>query len=954
MVQAQQPAADEMLWNCVSVDDGKEWQCSGNPQAGQQPPASAPTAEPTAGAKTATAAPAPGSAGQPPPLADERSQGAEAGVDQPPQPLTLEPLPPPQPASGQSASAPVTPTQSAQSPQSEAAQSGSRQQSASRQPDDQTRRATAGPQGLNYLASYPDAYAQPSRRGAEAPAQSARPSAPEGQWDCQPSSDGQRWQCQPMAAPLATTRAAAPVTTAHPYAYLDWYSFSGPVDPVSHCDGEYIEPLLQFPDAQLPTEDQPLRINANSSRTEGGNLTILEGDILLRKGNQQLRSQSGRLDHQRGFAELQGQVLFREPGTLILSDSAEFDRQQGQTRLYNAQYVIQPRHLRGSAARIVHLATGDTYIRDGVYTRCEPGNDSWTINSSDIVLYREEGYGVAKHATLRVAGVPVFYLPIISFPIDDRRKSGFLTPSLAHSEDNGLDIAAPYYFNLAPDYDATVIPRYISRRGLMLETELRYLHSSGEYDLSLAALPNDDRRQEDRWLFGIDHSGSPAPGWSSLIDFTSISDNDYFDELDTSLNISQETHLDQMARIAYNGDDWQASAKVQSYQTITTADKPYQKLPELRISGGQNVSDSDVRLEYSAGYTNFDRDSTDFSGIDAITGSRLHLDTSLSTEYVWPWAYVRPKLKLTHTSYQLSNQPSGDAENPNRTLPLLSIDSGVYFDRETEFAGKAYTHTLEPRLYYLYVPVEDQSTLPVFDASELTFSYSQLFRENRFSGSDRIGDTQQLTLGLTTRFLEDSGSELFHVSAGQIFYFKDRQVRLEASDPLLTDSTSNFAGETVWQVTEHLRLTADGEWDNHSFSNTKRNLKLSYRSDIDHLFNIGYRFTRDSLEQTDLSFMWPINNRWSVLGRWLQDIENSEALDQVLGLEYENCCWRIRTVYREWIDDDTDDRENSGVFLQFTLKGLGTVGTRAAGDAGPKAKNFLEDITGFKERENDE
>ncbi|MEH6812841.1 MAG: LPS assembly protein LptD [Motiliproteus sp.] len=1031
-VQAEQPAAEALLWSCSSVDDGKEWECTVNEDAVNQspektdiPPAvAADNSQPSRDIEKSPEATSQPIAPQP----AEDIAGEDESYGPLSEPLTLQPsVAPPIKVKDNSWQQPrYTRTHS----QYECQPDGD---SWDCQGSEAPLQAIASDK--NYLASYPDAYAvpkqpplsrkkieplsvsdkdieqastdikkpvqgasqqqwdcQPSRnddnwdcqplkdlsptiqplhaqpqsyaQSKPAPVRNEQPASTSSQqqWDCQPSSDNNNWDCQPIAnssravsqASSTYTSSVTPNQAPYPYAFLDWYEFADGPDPLTHCPGQYIEPPARYNAKQLAAEEHPLYVRANKTRTRGGSTTLLEGNVHLQKGNQQLRSQVAQLDHDNERAEFQGQVLFREPGTLLLGDSAVFDQARGVTRVNNAEFVFHQRHAHGSASTISHYDNGNTYITDGSYTTCEPGYDGWSINSRDIVLNNEEGEGVAKHATLEIAGVPVFYLPVFSFPIDDRRKSGFLTPSFSISEDSGVDITAPYYFNLAPHYDLTLAPRFIRKRGLMLESEFRYLHEFGQYDFSMAALPGDDlRNSEDRWVLGIKHNGQPAPGWSSNIDFTRVSDNDYFDDLDTSLNISQETHLDQRASLAYSANDWRLETTVQSYQTITDASAPYQKLPQIRFSGRQYLAADDaLDLSYSAEYTAFDRDSSGFTGINRITGNRIHLDSTLATEYSWPWAYLRPKLRLTHTSYDLSDQTAGADENPNRTLPLFSIDSGLYLDRDTEFAGKAYIHTLEPRLFYLYVPEEDQTELPDFDSSELTFSYSQLFRDNRFSGSDRIGDTNQVTLGLTTRLLQDNGQELLHASVGQIFYLQDREVRLQSSSSILTDSTSDFAAETTWRITKEMRLTADGQWDNHDFSNTKRNLKLSYLSDLDHQVNFSYRFTRNDLEQTDLSFIWPINAQWSLLARWLNDIENSEALDQVLGLEYENCCWKIRTLYRQWIDDDTDDRENSGIFLQFTMKGLGTFGTKAVGDSGPQAKNFLDDITGFNTREN--
>lgn len=802
-----------------------------------------------------------------------------------------------------------------------------------------------------YPALYPQGYAAPPSKVSTIGSSNAPGKG--NQWLCEPAAGG-TWDCRQITG-RSTQQYVSQIpasASAYPYAFLDWYEFpDGKSNALTHCPGRYIEPETPPATPDPTTGEYSTFAQADRSQTRDNNVTNLTGNILVQKGDTRLRSERATIIHDRELADFEGHVLYRQPGRLILSQNARFDQQQGTTEFQQVQFVFHDSHVRGDAEKVVGYDNNDIYITAGRYTRCEPGNESWMLSGSEIVLYQNEGYGTATHATLRVGGVPVLYMPYFHFPIDDRRKSGFLFPSMGYTSTDGLEIQAPYYFNIAPNIDDTLTPRYISKRGLMLENEFRYMNALSVNELNLAYLPNDDIYGEERWLLGFDHRGRPTSNTATYIDYTAVSDNDYFDDLDTTLNLEKETHLDKLARATYYGNGWQASAKVHGYQTITTANKPYQELPELRLTGNEFFQDSQYRFNYVTEYTQFDRDNDAFTGIQAATGQRLHLQGALSSEYRWPWAYVRPKATVMHTSYNLQDQPNTVSDNLSRTLPVFSIDSGMYFDRPMSFNDKNYTHTLEPRLFYLYVPYEDQSDFPYFDSSELTFSYNQLFRENRFSGYDRIGDANQITLGVTSRLLQDNGAELGHVSVGQIFYQDDRQVRLTESRPVLTDSRSNFVAEGLWQVSQHMRLTADGEWQNDNFNNVKRNMKLSYRSDVDHQFNAGYRFTKDDIEQLELSMIWPLNNNWGLLARWLQDLQDSETLDQIVGLEYENCCWRVRTLLRSWVDDNAEDNKNNGIFLQFTLKGLGSVGAQASGDAGPGASDFLEEITGFEERE---
>ncbi len=768
-------------------------------------------------------------------------------------------------------------------------------------------------------------------------------------WACE--SESGDWVCRDR---LDSSEFASLVdASTFAYAYLDWYPNPDGSDPRTHCSGRYVEPAFRQDLALQDGEEPPLFIEADSAQSRLGEQTTLSGKVRLMRGERHLHGRRAELDERTGVAELHDQVLFREPGLLMLGDHARFNTRNSETAVDNARFVMHSTSLRGQAAQLQRLEDQRIRIQDGAFTRCEPGNNAWTVHGKEIELRPDTGFGAARHATLRVAGVPVLYVPYLYFPIDDRRQSGFLTPSVGYADDNGVDISAPYYFNIAPNLDNTLTPRVLGRRGAMLENELRYLNTRGSYTASLAYLPNDDQAGDDRWLLDLKHRGQLLTGWQTYLDYTAVSDDDYFDELEpTELEVSRASHLKRVALLSHQDRTWRFSTLLEGYQTIDSAAvTPYRKLPELQLSGYW-PSDSQLTLDYQARYTHFDRDSTGFAATDLgrVTGQRAHMETTLGYPLEWPWAYVRPQLRLMHTQYNLDNQLAGQRTSVGRTLPLLSLDSGLVFERA---AGSQRDHiqTLEPRLYYLHVPHEDQSDLPLFDTAALTFGYNQLFRDNRFSGYDRIGDTDQLTAALSTRVLDPAGREKFRLSLGQIVYFSDRQVRLNASDPTLTEELSDLAAETHWQLNRHLRLTADALWRHNDYQNQKRNLKLHYKSDLDHVLSLGYRYTADSLEQTDTSLIWPLTSNWSLLGRWLRDVRNHENLEELFGLEYESCCWRTRLMYRAWIDDNELERNNQGIFLQITLKGLGTAGTGTGSDTD---SNFLEEITGFNEREEHE
>lgn len=764
------------------------------------------------------------------------------------------------------------------------------------------------------------------------------------EWQCGTSASGD-WDCNKVnihalsvptnGAASATTIAATSYITENPYSHLDWAYYRDQSQ--QQCAGRYLEPEFAI-NGDENDPNPPLHLEAEQSSTVLGGLSTLSGGVNMRQGNRRLVSSRAELDQVTNKARFEGNVQFREPGLLMLSDNAQIDTTTQEAIFNNAQYVIHEDGLRGKAERIIRLEDKRLRLEDGDYTYCPPYSDAWKLNADSIVLNKDKGYGEAEDAVLRIAGVPVFYTPYFTFPIDDTRRSGFLYPSIVYSKDSGLDLAAPYYFNIAPNLDDTLTPRIISDRGLLLENELRYLNSWSNNTLNTAYLPSDDIKKDDRWLLDINHSGVLSKNWHTHIDFTSVSDVDYFEDLDTNLEVIRQDHLDQKTSITYIAANWQFEAKAHDYQTIDDNSKaPYKRLPQLSLIG-ENEFGSGGNFTYEAEYTKFDRNIVGLTGSDRVIGDRRFFLPSIS--YLWqsPWGYLKPELGLWNSSYSLENQTAGYGSSPSVSAPVLSIDSGIAFERVLTSGS---IQTLEPRLFGLYVPEENQDAVPDFDTSTLTFNYQSLFRQNRFSGYDRLGDAQQISLGLTSRLYTENGNETANFSIGQAYYFKDRTVQLDSSTPDDTDGQSDIATQATWYISPNFKASLDAILNHSNFKATETNTRLRYNSDINHQIDFHYRYKDDTRDQTDLSFIWPINNQWTGMGRWLYDVEDSDSLETALGLEYESCCWKVSFAGRRWLDDT--DKFDTGVFLNFTLKGLGSFGSGSS--------DFLNDIIGYEERE---
>ncbi len=762
-------------------------------------------------------------------------------------------------------------------------------------------------------------------------------------WSCTATATG--WDCNGSAAAPEPPLAAAPLAAAvrqgnrpapayRPHA-LDWVRF--PANQAAVCRGYYAEPPLSpIPAA---SNGEPLRIEAGFASTTLGGISTLSGGVILRQGDRQLSASKAELDRQSETATFEREVEYREPGVLLVSDEARIELATEQSEFNQAQFVMHSEHLRGRAARIYRDAQAETLsLEQGLYTFCPPGDDDWTLHADNVTLNQTEGQGVAKHAVLKVSGVPLLYSPYMTFPIDDRRRSGLLSPDISYTNINGLDIALPYYLNLASNYDDTLTPRYISKRGEMLENEFRYLGGWSNNVFSAAYLPNDKLFGADRWLGALRHQGTPAKGYSTLIDVTAVSDNEYFDDLTTNLEVSRQSHLDKRAEIAYGEQGWSFTARLHTFQTIDDSITPYRRLPQLLYNSEDLLSYGE--LTQQAELVHFDRDLTGLTGSDRITGNRLHYHPGFSLPLRQTWGFFVPKAELWLSQYQLSNQLSGRDDRPHYAVPILSLDSGLFFERELDSGG---IQTLEPRLFALYVPDKDQDDAPDFDTSLKDFNYSYLFQSNRFSGRDRIGDSQQLSLGVTTRLYQAGGFEWFNLSIGQAYYYDDRNVTVD-DGAVETAHRSDIIQLANWYLNSRWRLALENVFDQASLRPDKSNLRLRYNGGLDNRFDFSYRYEAQQRDQIETSAIWPLSNRWTAMGRWQYDLDGSENLDTALGIEYESCCWSLRLAARRWLTDT--DKYDNGLFLRFLLKGLGSL--RSSKD------EFLNDIYGFKERDEQE
>lgn len=657
----------------------------------------------------------------------------------------------------------------------------------------------------------------------------------------------------------------------------------------------------------------PVEVLSNDAYVDlGSGHYLLQGEVELRRADQSLSAANLFYRRDEGEVEVQDGIRYRDAEIELSASSGTLSLDEGSGSFEEARYQLRRSLSHGRAERIEELPGGITELTAADFTTCPQEDEgdgvAWRLRAKRIQLDRKRKQGSAQNGVLEVAELPILYLPYFRFPLGDERQSGLLAPSFGNSQRRGVEFSLPYYWNMAPNRDATLTPTLMSRRGLQLEGDLRYLYPRSEGSLIAATLPEDRLFDGPRSSLAWDHRWRSG-GARLDIDAATVTDVDYLDDLGDGLDIAARTHLTREAELGYRSEQWQVRARVQSLQTVDRAiardDRPYARLPELLFQSGHRVGQ--LRLDLSGEWSDFHHPSLD-------GGQRGHLALDLSHALERPGYFFRPRLGWRYTAYQLE-----EGENPDRDLPIVALDGGLIFEREL---AEGY-QTLEPRLYYLYIPKRDQEELPLFDTSRYSFRLDQLFRENRFSGVDRIGDANQLSAALTTRWLDAGGRERLRAGIGQIHYFQEHEVLLPGESADQGDHSSLVAqAEALLPVGWSGGATV--VWDDGEAESTL--LEARYRGADRLTLNLGYRNQRGILEQSELAAFVPIDERWRGLGRWVYSLKEGQTLEAIAGFEYESCCWAMRMAYRSYIIEEGEESDDN-LWIQFVFKGLGSVGS---------------------------
>lgn len=723
------------------------------------------------------------------------------------------------------------------------------------------------------------------------------------------------------------------------------YQLTSAAANLDYCTARYPSLTSYKPPPYFP-EDRRDKIDISADKTLSGKdgSSTFEGDVIFERHELRIQADLARLDNSSREISVNGNVRLDATGMSLSAESGRFFLDDNNTEFNDLSFFIPETRLRGHAEKVTSKGDESARLVESSITSCPPGDIDWLLSAKTIDLDLQDEYGKARDVVLRFHNVPFLYTPYIEFPISDKRRSGLLAPSFGTSSSRGFELVVPWYWNIAPNQDATIAPHFMDRRGIQLDTQYRYLTKTTDGTLDINYLNEDRITLEQRYSFKYLQHTNFNRNIRMKVDYKNVSDDEYLQDFSSSLLGTSTTHLSQSADIAATYTNWSMRGLLQTYETldptIAESDRPYSMLPKIQIKGGEELLES-FNFTLDSEWVNFvHEDNVNIEGPRFIIQPGLEYDLQRSG-----W-FLKPAVEFNHTQYNVADGSGTKIDTIDRNLPITSIDSGLFLERN--ILDKQIL-TLEPRLFYLYIPFEDQSALPLFDTSVPDFTLSQMFRKNRFNGGDRIGDANQVTAALRSRIINPStGYEYARASIGQIYYFDDRNVTPTGIPE--TSKSSDIIAEINGTVS-NWSANAGMTWDIERHNSSKHSAMLHYENDDNAIFNLGYSRRRatttniEPLEQTDISFVAPVGNKYTLIGRWNYSLEQERDLETIAGISYESCCWSmIVAIQRNLVQSSTIDEDyNNSILFQLVLKGLGSVSGDSAVD------KLKQSILGFKD-----
>ena len=706
-------------------------------------------------------------------------------------------------------------------------------------------------------------------------------------------------------------------------------------------------PLPEFSDIAAdipPVIDNSIRISSSQTSIEQDKNALFTGSVILVDKTQKITADQLAFNRLKMQIEAVGNIQYQSDQINIFADTLSASKVDRSTQMTSASYQLDGNPGHGDAKQLSINNEGLLSLIDSTFTTCLQEVPDWQIKASKINLSSSGDFGEAYHAQFRVMDIPILYVPYFSFPISKERLSGFLYPELSTSTNSGVEFTAPYYWNISENYDATITPRYMSKRGMQLQTEFRYLNDmqAGQVDIEYL---NQDKKIESnddaRYLARIQHVGTFSDNFRAYVDFTTISDDNYLVDIGSNQYNYNDAYLYQTGELAYFEDRWQATLKLQDFEVLGDHQSSYKTLPHLELSAQQPLNFLNGQFEVYSEMTNFQT-----SERDQVEANRYHVEGGFIFPIARPAWFLNSEVKLMHTYYKQDNiaQNSVLDETVGRTLPKVRLHGGINFDRELLAFGQNYRHTIEPQMQYLYVPEKDQSMIGLYDTADLQDDFHGIFRDTSYSGLDRIAAANQYTWGITSRLLDNKNLEIIRLSIGRIQYIGGRNTDLN-NDALLTENVglnetqSSLAADLFYRINHQWQVSADIQYNTLEDFTNKGQINIDYQINKYHLVQLNHRYTRgvsgETLEQASLLTSFAINKNWAFVGRVTEDLQQDKSLESYAGFQYESCCWAVRIAYHRHINSNLDPLNTSGreefdtsISLKFIIKGLD--GTQSA------------------------
>lgn len=725
-------------------------------------------------------------------------------------------------------------------------------------------------------------------------------------------------------------------------------------------------PSYDRPLVEGDTNDLPVTINADIAKGNYPDNATFTGNVDINQGNSRLQADEVQL-HQKqpeGAAapvrtvDALGNVHYDDNQVILKGPKAWSNLNTKDTNVWEGDYQMVGRQGRGKADLMKQRGENRyTILENGSFTSCLPGSNTWSVVGSEVIHDREEQVAEIWNARFKLGPVPVFYSPYLQLPVGDKRRSGFLIPNAKYSTSNYFEFYLPYYWNIAPNMDATITPHYIHKRGnIMWENEFRYLTKAGAGLMEFDYLPSDKVFQDEhptegdkhRWMYYWQHAGVMDQVWRFNVDYTKVSDPYYFNDFDSKYGSSTDGYATQKFSVGYAIENFNATVSTKQFQVFNTQTaSTYGAEPQLDVNWYQNdVGPFDTRVYAQA--VHFVNTNSDMP-----EATRLHLEPTINLPLSNDWASLNTEAKLMATHYQqknvdwYNNRYGTDLdESVNRTLPQFKMDGKLIFERDMGLLSDGYTQTLEPRMQYLYVPYRDQSKIQNYDSSFLQSDYSGLFRDRTYGGLDRIASANQLTTGVTTRVYDESAVERFNVSVGQIYYFTESRTGDDDINWEKDNKTGSlvWAGDTYWRMTDRWGLRGGVQYDTRLDNIATGSAAIEYRRDEDRMVQLTYRYAspeyiqatlpnyanadqyKDGISQVGGAASWPIADRWSIVGAYYYDTNAQKPADQMLGLQYNSCCYALRVGYERklngWDTQNSQGKYDNVIGFNVELRGL--------------------------------